>query len=195
MTHDPYRERMLTDGATRVTVFGRRIHEKAKLEVTGLNERNARALETLCEWLRLALESDARVSALRIALQGVRGMPAWLDTLTVSIPVDGRYNGKPLLVRACAADGSHALYGGGVENGMLSFDVTKQGNFVVFDPSRWDDVHALLREGYEHGLHQSLHVTDEARAIVEAAYTDYLARAGKDAKTLEAPYLLQMDVI
>ena len=104
-----YMERTLEDEATGVIVHGLKIHRKAELTVQNLMGLNTEDARTLCALIRAAMESDASVCALRIALSVPKDVPAWLGMLDVSIPVGAACEGKPLLVLSCSGDQVHAL--------------------------------------------------------------------------------------
>ena len=177
-----YMERTLEDEATGVIVHGLKIHRKAELTVQnlmGLNTEDARAL---CALIRAAMESDASVCALRIALSAPKDVPAWLGMLDVSIPVGAACEGKPLLVLSCSGDQVHALYGGVAVEGMLTFSTARLGDFVVLDPSCFEAVFALLRGTINNSLSQQMEVSEEALRILEEAYRIFREQADQTAR-------------
>ena len=168
-----YIERTLEDEATGVIVHGQRIHRKAKLTVQDLMNLNEEARKALCALIRAAMESDASVCALRIKLTAPEDMPAWRGLLDVSIPVGEAYEGKLLLVLGCSERGKHALYGGVVTDGLLTFSTEQLNDFVVLDPACFEAVFALLRGFINHSLSEQMDVSWEVLRILEEAYRLY----------------------
>ena len=169
-----YIERALEDAATGVIVHGKWIHREAKLTVQDLMSLSEEATSALCALIRAAMESDASVCALRITLTAPKNVPAWWGMLDVSIPVGSAYEGKPLLVLGCSASGLHALYGGVVQNGMLTFTAAQLNDFVVLDPACLEVVFALLRGYINNSLSEQMDVSLEALRILEEAYRLYM---------------------
>ena len=195
-----YIERTLKDAETNVTVHGMLIHRDAWLEVSDLTMWLEEALETLREETRTALESKAMVAAYRVALRVASGVPAWLGSVDVSIPVDERYEGLPLLVLGFFPSGDVALYGGIVEDGMLTFESEQLGDFVVLDPTLYEDVFALIHGTFNYALHERIIVSDEALRILEAAYAAYREQLAEEMRASgeypdlpEQVYLLNAD--
>ena len=203
----PYIERTLTDKATLVAVHGMRIHCDAWLvvsDLTGLLDDTSpealEALEALETQVRAALESKAMVAAYRVALCVAGSLPAWLGSVDVHLPVDAAYEGKPLLVLGFFPGGDVALYGGIVEDGMLTFESGQLGEFIVLDPTLYEDVFALIHGAFNYALHERIIVSDEALRILEEAYSAYreqLAQALRDSGECpglpEQLYLLNAD--
>ena len=196
-----YIERTLVDKETGVTVHGKLIHRDAWLDVVDLTALLEEALEKLVgEETRAALESKAAVAAYRVALRVASGVPAWLGSVDVSLPVDEVYEGMPLLVLGFFPSGDVALYGGIVEDGFLTFETEQLGDFVVLDPTLCEDVFALIHGTFNYALHERIIVSDEALRILEDAYAAYreqlaaeMRASGEYPDLPEQLYLLNAD--
>lgn len=196
-----YIERTLVDKETGVTVHGELIHRDAWLDVVDLTALLEEALEKLVgEETRAALESKAAVAAYRVALRVASGVPAWLGSVDVSLPVDEVYEGMPLLVLGFFPSGDVALYGGIVEDGFLTFETEQLGDFVVLDPTLYEDVFALIHGTFNYALHERIIVSDEALRILEDAYAAYreqlaaeMRASGEYPDLPEQLYLLNAD--
>ena len=168
-----YVERTLEHEETGVIVYGQRIHRAAELNVWALESLNEEAQTVLCALIRAAMESDASVCALRITLTVPTNVPAWKDALEVSIPVGEAFEGRPLLVLGCSEERTHALYGGVVADGRLTFTTTQLQDFVVLDPACFEALFTLLRGYVNRYLSEQMDVSREALHILEKAYQLY----------------------
>ncbi|NLF26534.1 MAG: hypothetical protein GX592_01445, partial [Clostridiales bacterium] len=131
--------------------------------------------EILGELIRDALLSEALVLAYRIQLLVPGGGTAFTGTLEVRIPVDARYEGLPLLVLGYE-NGRYVLLGGVVKDGVLAFKTAQLGEFAVLDPALYGEVSKLFGGFLNWTLVQQLNASEEALAILEAAYQAYRER-------------------
>jgi len=183
-----YIPRTLTDPRTGVSVIGD-IHRRAVLSVANLTLLDR---EALAARIRQALLSEALVLAYGIRLTAPGGEPGFVGTVEVRIPVDPRYEGLPLLVLGFV-NGRYALFGGIVKDGVLAFETAELGDFVVLDPALYEEVFKLFNGFLNWTLSEQMDASEEALAILEAAYRAYREQSGEGLYLLNASTGVQAD--
>ncbi|OQB23549.1 MAG: hypothetical protein BWY11_01740 [Firmicutes bacterium ADurb.Bin182] len=115
-----YRNRTLTDFATGVRVSGS-IRSDSRLKVKPLELHD----DPACDAIRKAIESGDLIAGFDIELTG-----DFIGQLTVSIPVDGKYNGRTVTLLHCAG-GRLETITATAANGIATFTVYELSPFAV----------------------------------------------------------------
>ena len=119
---DPYIPRTLIDNPTGVTASGNSVHALAQLTVSPLD---LHATCAACDVIRQA-QGDGQIS-LGYNISLTQG---FIGALTVTIPVDSRYNGRTITILHCANGRLESLTAT-VIGGMATFTVSELSPFAV----------------------------------------------------------------
>lgn len=118
-----YLSRTLTDSATGTTVFGL-LHRNAALTVRNIVFGSSAA----CDSIRLRMNDNNFITLFSKDVSITHG---FIGTLTITIPVDGAYNGKIVTVLH-GANGALETYTATVWDGKATFTVTGLSPLAVF---------------------------------------------------------------